>query len=87
MLKIREATEADFEKIWPIFHAVASGGDTYAYPTDVTKAEGRRLMKAPSVRGGNSALRSLAGSKPFAASDAVHRASACPMSSPAAQIR
>ena len=43
MLHIREATEADFEKIWPIFHAITSAGDTYAYPPDVTKSEGKRL--------------------------------------------
>lgn len=43
MLAIREATETDFDRIWPIFQAIASPGDTYAYPTDVTKAEGRRL--------------------------------------------
>lgn len=43
MLHIREATDADFERIWPIFQAIASAGDTYAYPRDVTKAEGKRL--------------------------------------------
>lgn len=43
MLEIREATETDFDRIWPILQAIASAGDTYAYPTDVTKAEGRRL--------------------------------------------
>ena len=43
MLRIREATEADFETIWPIFQAVAAAGDTYAYPADVTEPEGKRL--------------------------------------------
>ena len=43
MLQIREATDADFEKIWPISKAIASAGDSYAYPTDVAKAEGKRL--------------------------------------------
>ena len=43
MPKIREASEVDFDRIWPIFHAIASAGDTYAYPRDVTRAEGRRL--------------------------------------------
>lgn len=42
MLVIREATEVDFDTIWPIFHAIARAGDTYAYPTDITKAEGKR---------------------------------------------
>jgi len=43
MLQIREASEVDFDKIWPIFQGIASAGDTYAYPTNITKAEGRRL--------------------------------------------
>ena len=48
MPQIREATAADFEKIWPIFQAIASAGDTYAYPTDVTKTEAKRLwMELP----------------------------------------
>ena len=42
-MQIREATEADFESIWPVFHEVASAGDTYAYPREVTQAEGKRL--------------------------------------------
>ena len=47
-MQIREATEADFEKIWPIFHQIASAGDTYAYPREVTKSEGKRLwMELP----------------------------------------
>lgn len=40
---IREATEADFEAIWPIFKEIASVGDTYAYPSDTSKSEGKRL--------------------------------------------
>ncbi|MCG8087033.1 MAG: GNAT family N-acetyltransferase [Candidatus Thiodiazotropha taylori] len=40
---IREATEADYESIWPIFKEIASAGDTYAYPTDTSKSEGKRL--------------------------------------------
>jgi ribosomal protein S18 acetylase RimI-like enzyme len=40
---IREATKSDFEKIWPIFHEIASAGETYAYPRDVTKEEGEKL--------------------------------------------
>ena len=43
MLKIRQATESDFDTIWPLFQAIAEAGDTYAYPTDVSKGEGRRL--------------------------------------------
>ncbi len=47
-MQIREATEADFEEIWPIFHEIVSAGDTYAYPRDVSKSEGKRLwMELP----------------------------------------
>lgn len=42
-LQIRDATDADFEEIWPIFHEIASAGETYAYPRNVTKNEGRSL--------------------------------------------
>jgi len=34
ILNIREATEVDFDKIWPIFQVIALAGDTYACPTD-----------------------------------------------------
>ena len=43
MLQIREASGVDFDKIWPIFQAIASAGDTYAYPANVTRAEGQQL--------------------------------------------
>ena len=33
----------DFDKIWPIFQAITLAGDIYAYPTNVTREEGRRL--------------------------------------------
>lgn len=36
---IREATEKDFEAIWPIFHEIVSAGETYAYPRDTTGDE------------------------------------------------
>jgi len=42
-MRMREATEADFEEIWPIFHEIASAGETYAYPQDISKEEARRL--------------------------------------------
>lgn len=35
-MQIIEATETDFEKIWPIFHEITSAGDTYAYPQDMS---------------------------------------------------
>ena len=40
---IQEAVESDFNKIWPIFHEIASTGETYAYPTDISKDEAKKL--------------------------------------------
>ena len=45
---IREATAADFDRIWPVFHEIAAAGETYPYPPDVSMAEGQRLwMELP----------------------------------------
>ena len=38
-MSIREATEKDFDLIWPIFHAIVRAGDTYAYPVDTNKQQ------------------------------------------------
>ena len=38
-MNIREATEEDFDLIWPIFRGVVSAGDTYGYPPETTKEE------------------------------------------------
>jgi L-amino acid N-acyltransferase YncA len=47
-VQIREAKKTDFEKIWPIFHEIVAAGDTYAFPPDVTKEQGKKLwMYAP----------------------------------------
>ncbi len=40
---IREANDADFSAIWPIFHAVVAHGDTYAYAPTTTLEEARAL--------------------------------------------
>jgi len=42
-MRIRETIETDFEEIWPIFHEIASAGETYAYPQDTSKEEANRL--------------------------------------------
>jgi len=42
-LDIREATEADFEEIWPIFQEIVTAGETYTYPQNTSKEEARRL--------------------------------------------
>ncbi len=45
---IREAAAADFDAIWPIFHEIASAGETYGYPRDIPKGEAERLwMEVP----------------------------------------
>ncbi len=36
-MNIKEATEKDFDNIWPIFSEVVSAGGTSAYPLDTTK--------------------------------------------------
>lgn len=37
-MKIREATRADFDAIWPIFQAIVSRGDTYGFDPDMPRA-------------------------------------------------
>ena len=47
-MNIREATENDFDAIWPIFNEIVSAGETYAYPPETTKAEAFQLwMRLP----------------------------------------
>jgi len=42
-MQIREATTTDFDAIWPIFQEIASAGETYAYPREISKEEAERL--------------------------------------------
>jgi hypothetical protein len=45
---IREAKATVFEEIWPIFHEIASLGDTYAYQADISREDAEKLwMKLP----------------------------------------
>lgn len=47
-MEIREAAEEDFDAIWPIFHEIASAGETYGYDVNTTKQEAFKLwMKYP----------------------------------------
>ena len=39
MLNIRQATEADGDAIWNIFHAVITAGDTYAFDPKMSRDE------------------------------------------------
>ncbi len=42
-MHIRAATIQDFDQIWPIFHEIASAGETYGYPRDITKDQAIQL--------------------------------------------
>jgi len=43
-MNIREASENDFDNIWPIFHEIVSAGQTYAYSQDTTKEQALRNL-------------------------------------------
>ena len=43
---IKEASENQFDEIWPIFHEVVQGEDTYPYPPNITKEEAKKLWFA-----------------------------------------
>jgi len=47
---IREATEADFPKIWPIFRTVVRAGDTYSIPADISESDARKDWMANPVK-------------------------------------
>jgi GNAT superfamily N-acetyltransferase len=38
---IRPATDADWEQIWPFWHAIVEAGETYAYPEGATSEMAR----------------------------------------------
>ena len=42
-MKIREATEKDFARIWLIFREIVAAGDTYAYARDTTKEQALKI--------------------------------------------
>ena len=42
-MKIRKANNQDFDRIWPIFHEIVAAGDTYAYPTDISKERASKV--------------------------------------------
>ncbi|MGI9288099.1 MAG: GNAT family N-acetyltransferase [Pseudomonadales bacterium] len=42
-MNIREATEEDFDSIWPIFNEIVAAGDTYAYPSDTAKEQALKI--------------------------------------------
>jgi L-amino acid N-acyltransferase YncA len=47
-MNIREATRADFDHIWPIFHEIVAAGNTYACPRDTTREQAMAIwLEAP----------------------------------------
>lgn len=42
-MNFREATDKDFDNIWPIFHEIVEAGDTYAYAPDTSKREAKNI--------------------------------------------
>jgi len=49
-LRIRRATGKDREAIWRIFHAVVSGGDTYAFDPEISRREALAYWLASKTR-------------------------------------
>lgn len=48
MIELRQATEADFVQIWPIFHEIVAAGTTYAIDRETDEAGAQRIwMEAP----------------------------------------
>jgi len=45
--EIVTASEADFDSIWPMFHEVVQGGDTYVYAPNITKEDAKKVWFAP----------------------------------------
>ena len=46
-MKIREATEADSDAIWKIFHEVVATGDTYAIDPEISREDALAYWFAP----------------------------------------
>ena len=49
MITIRRAERSDEDAIWEIFHAVVEPGDTYAFPSDMSRRDALALWMAPTV--------------------------------------
>lgn len=44
---IREATAEDWPAIWPFFHEITAAGETFTYPLDLDREEGRGWWLLP----------------------------------------
>ncbi|WP_328476302.1 GNAT family N-acetyltransferase [Actinoplanes sp. NBC_00393] len=47
---IREATPADWPKIWPFWQKIVSAGETYAWDRETPEEQARRLWMSPAAR-------------------------------------
>jgi L-amino acid N-acyltransferase YncA len=48
--RIREAEPADWDGIWPFFHEIVAAGETFSYPLDLGREQGREwwMLSPPS---------------------------------------
>lgn len=44
---IRDATEADWPRIWPFLRRICAAGETFSYPTDISEATARDYWLLP----------------------------------------
>ncbi|MGH1561825.1 N-acetyltransferase family protein [Mumia sp. DW29H23] len=50
-MQVRDASTADWDRIWPFFEAIVRAGDSYAYPLDLDSDAARALwMERPPGR-------------------------------------
>jgi L-amino acid N-acyltransferase YncA len=50
MVTIREASDADRDAVWSIFHAVIAGGDTYTFDPDTSREDALAYWFHPEAR-------------------------------------
>ncbi|MBW3626863.1 MAG: GNAT family N-acetyltransferase [Actinobacteria bacterium] len=46
-MEIRAAVHGDWPALWPIWHAVVAGGETYVWPPETSYDQARRLWMLP----------------------------------------
>ncbi|MBW3645665.1 MAG: GNAT family N-acetyltransferase, partial [Actinobacteria bacterium] len=46
-MNVRAAVHGDWPALWPIWHAVVAGGDTYVWPPETSYDQARRLWMLP----------------------------------------
>lgn len=49
-LRVRQIEAGEFERVWPLFHIVIAGGDTYSYPPDLDIEQARAGWTTPPCR-------------------------------------